>query len=276
MIDIIHAVSDLLNVDQEMVTVSRNPAGMHGLKFALNTRIFIFQQNEGNLFLDFVKYPIRGDQLFVVPPLHFHYLDYAWGHDFICIELDRRVLRPHQRQLLYEIKYNRKMPLTIGHGEMDFCNYGKLLKDAANKANNSRLASVAIKSMEQQLIAGRRNRLGLINLAHLEVAERFMEHLSGMQLTLNTCSVQKVAEALYCTPRTLGRVCMGVFGTGTREVLNYHLAVKAAYLLVTSENNINEIAASLGFSGTPIFDRYMKRFSGYSPTEIRYALQHPH
>ncbi|MDF2152812.1 helix-turn-helix transcriptional regulator [Vibrio sp. CAU 1672] len=86
------------------------------------------------------------------------------------------------------------------------------------------------------------------------------------QPTLKDVSVQKVAQIMLTSPRTLNRR-LAEANTSFKTILNNYRLQKALHLLGNPQNNMTEIAFQLGFSELSSFSRAFKRWTGEAPSK---------
>ena len=85
-----------------------------------------------------------------------------------------------------------------------------------------------------------------------------------------TRTLSEVAYRLHVHRHTAATAVRVSTGDGFRAWRDHGLFERAAGLLRTHHDlSIKEISARLGFSSTRSFDRFIKRYSGLSPTQIR-------
>jgi AraC-like DNA-binding protein len=83
-------------------------------------------------------------------------------------------------------------------------------------------------------------------------------------------SLRELAGALRVHPHTLAQLIRARTGLTFSAWRNRHRTASACLLLRTRpELSIKEVAASAGFSSTSVFDRFLRRVCGRSPTECR-------
>jgi AraC-like DNA-binding protein len=91
-------------------------------------------------------------------------------------------------------------------------------------------------------------------------------------LGLEKASLERVAEALAMTPRTLARQLAGA-GTTYQTVVDGHRKELALWWLEHSDRTLQAIALELGFSETSNFSRTFRRWFGHTPSAMRNMLR---
>jgi AraC-like DNA-binding protein len=77
------------------------------------------------------------------------------------------------------------------------------------------------------------------------------------------------AEQLHLTPNYLSNYLKERIGKNASEWIQESLLLEAQVLLQEPENNIGDIARSLGFKDQAVFSKFYKRHTGISPLAQR-------
>lgn len=271
MIEIIKKYSK--NPIQTGVLITENPLHIHGLQFILHTRLLFFKNSIGEFEIDFHPQKVFSDRIYILPPLHFQHIRPNLISDVICVDIDNSYLNPYHKQLLNYIKYNRQKSLQHSDNSTNYRIYDKLLeiKDIA-KYKPDAIIDILENWIEncfpKELINKRRSK----NYSYIQASDNFLTLISKRELNIETCRVSLIASELFTSERNLNRICKAAFGLSTKDVLKYHLAIKAVLLLSNPNFSIVEIANELSFPHLSSFNRYINRLTGFTPTSIRLAL----
>ena len=84
-------------------------------------------------------------------------------------------------------------------------------------------------------------------------------------------TVEKIAEKLYMTPKTLNRKVMELTGISTKQYLLFIQLEHSRELLLQQEPelSITEVSLRCGFENSNTFSTAFKRVYNLSPTEFR-------
>jgi len=259
--------------DLHGLSLRQDPDDVYGLQFTRHTRIFLFESTAAQLYIDFVPQQLVPGALYIIPPLHFHYLKEHGAGRFFCVDIDQQSLNAHHKQLLYAIKYNSQKSLLPLTASDDDCSYDALGLLAATLPGKQILFEKITRWIEQRLSIQEPGRFRTQSYTAIEIADHFLNLLAEKNLNTQTCKVAAVASELCHSERTLHRASISAFGLCIKDILNYHLIVKAIYMLAGQHRSISEIAHELNFSNVTAFGRYVKRGTGYTASGIRESLR---
>jgi AraC family transcriptional regulator, transcriptional activator of pobA len=78
-------------------------------------------------------------------------------------------------------------------------------------------------------------------------------------------SIEFYADTLGINAKHLHKICMETFGYSPSELKNNVIIIEAKYLLLNTNNNVTEIANSIGFDDSAYFSRFFKKHTKKSP-----------
>ncbi len=257
----------------DTVVINNTPDYCYGLNFLQHTRFVLFEEAGGHHYIDFVEYDTVPNAIYVIPPSHFHYLDAAHVGNYITVDIDNSLLQLYHKKFLYYLKYNEQKKLLPLPGNDNGLVFNDLVAIAEKKYHNRQIIQLLEKAIEQRVAEKLLKRFKSRQYAHIEKADQFLDLLQNYHLSHDKCLVESLAAQLYCSERTLLRTCLASFGRPTKDILQYHLTTKATYLLLSSDDPVTRISKKLGFSDVTVFNRYMKRCTRFTPTELREQLK---
>lgn len=268
MIQLVEKYSTQENLNDRKIIITENPEHLCHLQFLLHTRLFFFKNSGGYFYIDFNKQEVHSNTIYIVPPLHFQHLSKNTFQDFLCIDIDNSLLKSYHKQLLYFIKYNRQKSLTLPPDSTPNYNYENLLQ-LKSDYDEQRIIDTIVAWIESSIPNEIVQRIKHKNYNYIKDADNFLSLLSQKDLTIESCKVNLLALEMFSTERNIHRICNSAFGICAKDVIKYHLTTKAIYLLSESQNSITDISNELNFSSLNVFTRYMRRITGYTPSEIR-------
>ena len=117
---------------------------------------------------------------------------------------------------------------------------------------------------ERQFITRRK-----VNSDMLSVFEKEMHNYFSSGKVAELPAVGYFAEKVHLTPGYFGDMVKKETGKTPQELIALHIAEIAKSRLITSNDDISEIAYDLGFQYPQHFSRMFKRITGESPTQFR-------
>jgi len=100
----------------------------------------------------------------------------------------------------------------------------------------------------------------------------FYDSIEYMQKNISNFSIQKLAENLRLSDRTLRSIFNSVIGQGPKAYFNRLRLEKAAHMLRNTLKNISEISEELGYSSPYHFSRAFSEYYNVSPRNYRMSL----
>jgi AraC family transcriptional activator of pobA len=97
--------------------------------------------------------------------------------------------------------------------------------------------------------------------------ESFFELLNKGDVIKN--KVAYYANLLNTSPQNLNAACRKAINQSAADVLSAHILEQAKRLLIYTDNTVSEISATLDFSDTYHFVKYLKRLAGHTPLSFR-------
>ena len=112
------------------------------------------------------------------------------------------------------------------------------------------------------------------NQASGKTVSKFNEALSvyfenGRAVTAGLPTVNYIAQQLNLSPRYLSDLLKQETGKTAIELIHIHLMSEAKNLLMVADQNVSEIAFTLGFENLPYFSRLFKKEVGLSPNQFK-------
>lgn len=104
------------------------------------------------------------------------------------------------------------------------------------------------------------------------VVRKFLGLVENHYATMHT--VDKYADLLGYSTRTLHRLCYEELGATPHQVVSERIAQEAERLLVLSDSPISAVGRSLGFDDAANFSKFFQRQAGLTPGEFRRTRLH--
>lgn len=82
-------------------------------------------------------------------------------------------------------------------------------------------------------------------------------------------SVNFYADLMNITPKKLNKIIFNTLGKPAKKVIEERVILESKRLLVHSDYSVKEIGSSLGFSDPANFNKFFKKYSGFTPLNFR-------
>jgi AraC-like DNA-binding protein len=247
------------------IKILHSPSIGYGLNVTEEfVRLLYFEEAMGIILIDNHSYNIRNGNLCIVPSRHFHYFTKNDVAKFICIDIPLEFLTPIEQALLLKLKYSdsKKFDPKKDTNEVQIVLSG---------LNNLKTDSEIIKSLYYHVFNSyifERTFLDKnITAKNLSIALLFLELLRTCNLSLDF-SLNEIINSLNCSERTLRRTCLNIFGYSPNSILKYHIMLNSILLILNKKYSISQTSKHMGFSSISAFNRYLKRYLKYPPSEL--------
>ncbi|MEI8204242.1 MAG: helix-turn-helix domain-containing protein [Bacteroidota bacterium] len=237
---------------------------------------FILALNKGmdNHEIDFVSYDVCDHSVFFMRPGQVHQLrleaestgylmefksDFYYPQDNVSSQLLRKASTKNLCQL--DAERVKKLLLILEYVLQEYTDkregYYEVIK-----------ANLSIFFIE--LMRHRRNRQGSSNIDTLYSQERLEELLELIEKHIfDQKQVSQYAEMLNLTAYQLNAITKTTLGKSCSDLINEYIILESKRYLLTTTNQINQIADHLGYDDISYFIRFFKKHTGYSPESFR-------
>lgn len=253
------------------ILITENNSRQLGVGLARYLRIFIFEAKSHNVSIDFVNQLVTPNGMSIVPPGHINAIGADNTSNFICIEINPKLLREEDIRLLLALKYLKQKQLK--EIESDIIHYNLLKTFIGVNFNEQAFFEL----LRNSIIARIKFQFGGLieaNSKYLKLAEHFLHLVNTPKpFTVNHTSISKYTEELKCSEKALLRCCLSVFNLSPQELLKHHLFINALGLISTIEKPAHSIAERLGYSSQSAFSKFMKSQTSQRLNYIRQQIK---
>ncbi len=249
--------------------LTKNPQFGFGLQMVNNLRLLVFEAPPKSLCIDFVSQHLESGRFYIIPNNHFHFISRREKCSFYCLDINESNLSYSERKMLYSIKYlqQKSVGSQIPNSELF-----ALLEHKNRNENNDEINLNQLKEWLFEPDSFFLKPISNPSYKHLLLAEKFLILLGDIDFRLDECVIENFINKLHCSERTLQRACISSFGSCAKDVLKYHILLKATHLLCQQGIPITTISKSLGFSTVSVFDKFIKRLTKTTPKDIQQRL----
>jgi AraC family transcriptional regulator, transcriptional activator of pobA len=239
--------------------------------------IIALQKGEGTHEIDFITYKVFDNSIFFMRPGQVHQLQLKADSTGYIIEFNTRFYHPKDRlstQRLrkasnknackLEIKRFNKLHGIATHIFEEYTGREDGFQDVI-KAN---LDIFFIEFLRQSP-----NPNGSSTNVNLYTQERLEEFLELLETHITTYKhVSQYTNLMNLSPYQLNEITKTTMGKTASELINEHIILEAKRNLLTTPNQIKDIADLLGYEDISYFIRFFKKQTGYSPEAFRHHL----
>ena len=206
--------------------------------------------------------------------------DVEWSSDFECdiIYIDANFLRqsepnnPYIIQATLSLSINPIIPLTEEDFELCrqlFYNFGLRIEDRRHKFYDDILSTSArMLVLDLFDIHSRTYRSNFMSRSASEIMTKFIQMLQEKEYLTNR-EVAYYAKKLCVVPKYLSEISNKISGFSASYWINRFTSFEINQLLHEGRLTPAEIAQKFNFTSTSYFNRYVKRYLGAYPNELR-------
>jgi AraC-like DNA-binding protein len=247
------------------INITYAPDYALGWQFVQQARILLFEGLAPNFSIDFSTQQTIADVLYLVPPMHFHFISPSNKYRFWCIDIPDGLLDEADKSLLLAIKFQPQKYFALTNET-----HGLFIELLQQKEYDSHLLTAIIKSCFRQ----QSTTMGVVqntDIHYTSLATSLLDLLKSRGKKLDQLAVDSLAEELSCSKRTLLRSCHKVFGLSTQEVLQYQMLLASLFML-SRKASIRAVAQELGFADQKSFIKFIKRQTNKTPKQVRATI----
>jgi AraC-like DNA-binding protein len=235
--------------------------------------VLALKKGQGNHVIDFVPYKVGNNCIFIIRPGQVHQLELHAACTGFLVEFNMEFYHLNDRGTGHVL---RKATTT------SFC---QLTDSAFDRLNN------ILQDIYQEYTDSREGYNEIIR-AHLDIffieflrnreqsnpstkatsyeQERFDEFLGLVETNVSTKKqVSAYAEMLNISGYQLSAITKNVLGKTPSDIINEQIILEAKRYLLTTSDQVNQIAGHLGYEDASYFIRFFKKHTGHSPESFR-------
>ncbi|MCE7042716.1 AraC family transcriptional regulator [Dyadobacter sp. CY312] len=224
--------------------------------------------------IDFVRYQIEPNAVFILRPGQVHQLKLSADSKGYLIEFDHSFYQPKNSA----VEYQWKKATGINHCEVEKDRFSKLLGYLSNSLTEFGLKQEgymeAIRANMDlffiELVRQSKNPGQILPASYSYTQERYEELLRLLETNITSIkSVSQYADMLHLSVYQLNAITKASVNKTTTELINEQILLEAKRYLLATANQIKDIAWHLGYEDTSYFIRYFKNQTGHTPDAFR-------
>ena len=203
--------------------------------------------------------------------------DFKFRGIFMSLEYAFRMLPVSVRSWNFKIFFDKNPKISLSEGAVGTFNlYYGLLKQKLSDAANPYRANIVDALMQAFVFEfrGMFDRMTRLSPRPMSSAENIFGDFIDILSTSypKPRHVAYYADRLNITPKYLSVVCKKAGGQNASKIIDAYVAKDIETLLKSSRKSVKEISNELAFPNTSFFGRYVKKYFGCTPNELRRKL----
>ncbi|MBS1597345.1 MAG: AraC family transcriptional regulator [Bacteroidetes bacterium] len=236
--------------------------------------ILAVERGKGVHEIDFIKYEIRNNGIFILRPGQVHQLQLNASSSGYLMEFDTAFYQPKNN-----ITNQRwKKSINKNFCEVEAGAFSKMSSILKNIFDEYTLK-------QEGYIEAIKANLDLFFIAHLRqsrkanntstntdnyIQERFENFMALLEKNIGRLnSASKYADLLNLSSYQLNAITKTSVGKTVSDLINEQIILEAKRYLLATPNQIKDIADHLGYEDVSYFIRFFKKHTGYSPEQFR-------
>lgn len=240
--------------------------------------ILAVQRGSGIHEIDFVKYKIHNNSIFILRPGQVHRLELTANSAGFLMEFDLSFYQP--KNTITDQRWKRA--ISKNYCEIEAATYMKLHSFLINIFNE-------FTAMQEGYIEAIKANLDLFFLEYIRqspdpksmiktetayIQERFEELLRLLETNIGSIkNASQYADLLALSPYQLNAITKASVGKSVSELISQQILLEAKRYLLATSNQIKDIADHLGYEDVSYFIRFFKKHTGYSPDVFRKSFK---
>ncbi len=236
------------------------------------------KKGAGNHEIDFVSHEVCDNSIFFLRPGQVHQLILKAGSTGYLMQFNPDFYYPTDhaaRQLLRKTSHKNRCQLDSKRAEKLFSNLSNILQEYTEKQEGYQeviKANLGIFLIE--LVRQRQNAAAPSEKHKLYAQERLDELTELIESHLSKHKqVSDYAGLLNLSPYQLNAITKATIGKTCSELINEQVILETKRYLLSTSNQIAQIADLLGYEYISYFIRFFKKHTGYTPESFRQVFK---
>lgn len=240
--------------------------------------ILAIQEGQGQHEIDFVKYDVQADTVFILRPGQVHHLRLAANCRGFLLEFDNLFYRAHSPAT----EQQWKRATSQNYQQIEEARFKKLINYLSNSyyeytSKEDGFMQAIQANMELFMIEFSRQSAFSTKVTvgvSTYTQERYEELLRLLETNITQIkSVSEYAKLTNLSVYQLNAITKASVGKTTADLINEQIILEAKRFLLATSNQIKDIAWHLGYEDPSYFIRFFKNHTGFSPEAFRKQMQ---
>lgn len=260
----IRAISDVLNGTDIFHDLHR-----HDFYF-----ILAIERGEGIHEIDFTKFDVKDNSLFLLRPGQVHYLELRKNCSGYLIEFDSSFYKPNDSISVERLKKaSKKNVCSIDADKFTrlYTPLQTIFKEFSNRQEG--FLDVIKANLDVffiEYIRQSKNSAPTASAANTYTQERFDELTELLETRIaDLKSVSQYAELLNLSSYQLNAITKSMVGKTVTDLINDQILLEAKRYLLATSSQVKDVAYHLGYEDVSYFIRFFKKHTNMSPEVFR-------
>ncbi len=234
--------------------------------------VLVLRKGKGEHTIDFIPYKIKNNSIFFMRPGQVHELVLKSGSAGYLMQFKKDFYSSNDRELRILLSKasskNHRLPDSETFNKL-FLIIKNIFKESVDKKEKySEVIKANLKILLIELVRYQENDIDKETAFNQDRLEEFSE-LLDMHISVNKQASQ-YAEMLNLTPYQLNTITKTALGKTSSELIKEQIILESKRYLLSTSNQIKEIAYHLGYEDASYFIRFFKKHTGLSPEAFRH------
>jgi AraC family transcriptional regulator, transcriptional activator of pobA len=236
--------------------------------------ILALKKGEGEHIIDFATYKINDYSIFFMRPGQVHRINLQQGSTGFLVQFKKDFYYPNDNELrMIFLKASAQKICQLDAGKFEQINYilTYIFHEYKNKKERYKdviKANLGILFIE--LVRHRRKNKSTAENKTPFYQDRLDEFLELLETHISSHKqVSQYAEMLNLSQYQLNAILKSNLGITCTDLINEHIILESKRYLLSTSNQVKEIAYHLGYDDPSYFIRFFKKHTGLSPEAFR-------
>lgn len=236
--------------------------------------VLFVKSGAGEHEIDFIKYEVDNYSVFFIRPGQVHQLKLKKGTTGFMLQFTTDFYAPRENPsnvVLRKVSNKNHCHLSTKRFEKIAVLLQTIFQEFAQKQDRYKeVVKASLDIIFIELVRQSRNPNNITNETNLYAQERLEELQDLLEKNIHTKKqVSEYAEMLSITPYQLNAITKTSLQKTASELINEHITLEAKRILISTGNQVNQVADMLGYDDPSYFIRFFKKQTGFTPETFR-------
>tara|TARA_R110002049_G_scaffold52783_4_gene147337 strand:+ start:2784 stop:3638 length:855 start_codon:yes stop_codon:yes gene_type:complete len=236
--------------------------------------VLFVKSGAGEHEIDFIKYEVDNYSVFFIRPGQVHQLKLKKGTTGFMLQFTTDFYAPREHPsnvVLRKVSNKNHCHLSTKRFEKIAVLLQTIFQEFAQKQDRYKeVVKASLDIIFIELVRQSRNPNNITNETNLYAQERLEELQDLLEKNIHTKKqVSEYAEMLSITPYQLNAITKTSLQKTASELINEHITLEAKRILISTGNQVNQVADMLGYDDPSYFIRFFKKQTGFTPETFR-------